>query len=147
MEREVFAVGPEPYDLGPGVRRDERTWSGEREAGGAGTSFWVYIVANRRNGTIYTGHTDNLYARTLQHRDGTFGGFTARYGCKALVWAEEHPTREAAFQRVRAIKEWRRAWKLDLIEAENPTWRDLFDEMFRVGVDAKSWALPDPQTS
>jgi putative endonuclease len=105
--------------------------------------FWVYIVASSRNGTIYVGHTDDLYVRTLQHRDGTFEGFTKRYGCKVLVWAEEHDTRDSAFKRERAIKEWRRAWKLRLIEEANPTWRDLFDEMFQVGVDADQWTPPE----
>ena len=92
-------------------------------------AFWVYILANRRNGTIYTGHTDDLHRRIFQHREETFDGFTRKYGCKTLVWMERHDTREGAFRRERAIKEWRRAWKLRLIEADNPTWRDLFAEL------------------
>lgn len=75
-------------------------------------AFWTYIMASRRNGTTYVGHTDNLYVRTLQHRDGTFDGHTKKYGCKRLVWAEPHATRHDAFTRERRIKEWRRAWKL-----------------------------------
>ena len=92
-------------------------------------AFWVYIVANGRNGTIYTGHTDDLHKRMYQHREEVFDGFTRRYGCKTLVWFERHDTRHAAFRRERAIKEWRRSWKLLLIEQDNPTWRDLFPEI------------------
>ncbi|MNI17911.1 GIY-YIG nuclease superfamily protein [compost metagenome] len=87
--------------------------------------FWVYIVANRRNGAIYTGHTDNLGRRIHEHEQGRLPGFTRDYGCKILVWAEWHETRESAFRRERAIKEWRRSWKLRLIEERNPTWRDM----------------------
>ena len=90
--------------------------------------FWVYIMANRRNGTVYTGHTDNLWQRVQQHRRGQFAGFTHRYGCKTLVWAEWHETRHGAFKRERRIKEWRRSWKLMLIEERNPTWRDMLDD-------------------
>ena len=105
-------------------------------------AFWVYIMANKRNGTTYVGHTDKLYVRTLQHRDDTYGGYTAAYGCKLLVWAEEHPSRESAFTRERRLKEWKRPWKLRLIEENNPTWRYLFDEMFRVGKDPDEWEPP-----
>lgn len=87
--------------------------------------FWVYIVANRRNGAIYTGHTDNLGRRIHEHAQGVWPGFTRDYGCKTLVWAEWYETRESAFRRERAIKEWRRSWKLRLIEERNPTWRDM----------------------
>jgi putative endonuclease len=89
--------------------------------------FWVYIMANRRNGAIYTGHTDNLWKRVHQHRSGTHDGFTKQYGCKTLVWAEWHETRRGAFRRERRIKEWRRSWKLLLIEERNPTWRDMLE--------------------
>ena len=89
--------------------------------------FWVYIMANRRNGAIYTGHTDNLWQRVQQHRNGTFRGFTDTYGCKTLVWAEWHETRNGAFRRERRIKEWRRSWKLLLIEERNPTLADMLD--------------------
>lgn len=87
--------------------------------------FWVYIVASRRNGTIYTGHTDEIAARIHQHKTKSFKGFAARYGCERLVWCEPHEARELAFKRERQIKEWRRAWKLELIEAGNPQWLDL----------------------
>jgi putative endonuclease len=88
--------------------------------------FYVYILASRRNGTIYTGMTDNLIARIWQHRDGIVPGFTKQYGVKTLVWYEQHETRESALLRERQIKRWNRAWKLELIEAGNPMWRDLY---------------------
>lgn len=100
-----------------------QAWAMRRDDAPVG--FWVYIMANRRNGAIYTGHTDDLARRVHQHREGRISGFTQRYGCKTLVWAEHHDSRDAAFRRERAIKEWRRSWKLVLIEARNPTWRDM----------------------
>ena len=93
--------------------------------------FWVYIMANRRNGAIYTAHTDNLLQRVQQHRNGSLGGFTKQYGCKTLVWAEWHETRNGAFRRERRIKEWRRSWKLLMIEERNPTWRDMVEDYLR----------------
>ena len=89
-------------------------------------SFWVYILASKRNGTLYAGHTDDLPKRHFQHQDEQLPGFTSRYGVKLLVWFEEHATREAARNRECQIKEWRRAWKLRLIEETNPDWKDLY---------------------
>jgi putative endonuclease len=91
--------------------------------------FYVYIVASRRNGTLYTGMTDNLLQRIWQHKNNVFPGFTKRYGVKMVVWYEQHDTREAALRRERQIKKWNRSWKLQLIERTNPTWRDLYDEI------------------
>jgi putative endonuclease len=91
--------------------------------------FYTYILANKRNGTIYTGSTDNLGRRVWQHKTGQRPGFTLKYGVHTLVWYEPHETRAGAFHRERCIKEWRRSWKLMLIEARNPTWRDLYDEL------------------
>ena len=85
-------------------------------------SFYVYIVANKRNGAIYTGSADDLAARVWQHKSNSILGFTATYGCDRLVWFEVHDLRETVFRRERQIKEWRRSWKLLLIEQENPTW-------------------------
>jgi putative endonuclease len=89
--------------------------------------FWAYIVANRKNGAIYAGHTDNLPVRIWQHRNKTFKGFASRYGCNQLVWCEAFDTREEAFLRERQIKDWRRSWKVQLIERTNPDWLDLAD--------------------
>ena len=92
-------------------------------------AFYVYIVANRRNGAIYIGMTDDLGHRVHQHKTKVFPGFTARYGCDKLVWYETHDTRESAFLRERRMKEWRRSWKLMLIEEANPTWADLYETL------------------
>jgi putative endonuclease len=88
-------------------------------------SFYVYILASRRNGTLYIGMTDELTRRYFQHRQGILPGFTKKYGVKMLVWFEEHGSRESAFTRERQLKKWNRQWKLDLIERENPQWLDL----------------------
>ncbi len=96
--------------------------------------FYVYIMANRRNGTLYTGHTDDLGRRMEEHKFGTTRGFARKYGCDKLVWFEEYPTRDSAFKRERQIKEWRRRWKLELIEAENPHWLDI--------AELPVWPLP-----
>jgi putative endonuclease len=89
----------------------------------------VYIMASQRNGTIYVGVTSNLPQRVWQHRKGTFEGFTARYGCKLLVWFELHATMDYAIAREKQIKGGSRKRKLALIEADNPLWRDLFEEI------------------
>ena len=87
----------------------------------------VYIVASRKNGTIYTGVTSNLIQRIAQHRDDTTGGFTAKYGVKSLVWLEIHGTMEAAILREKQIKAGSRAAKVRLIMETNPDWLDLYD--------------------
>jgi putative endonuclease len=92
-------------------------------------SFWVYIVASGRNGTLYIGHTDDLARRAWEHRTGAVAGFSFKYGCKMLVWREPHDTREAAFIRERRLKKWNRAWKLRLIEEQNPGWIDLYETL------------------
>ena len=91
----------------------------------------VYIVASGRNGTLYSGVTSNLPQRIWQHREGVVKGFTARYGCKQLVWFERHETMEAAIMREKQIKARSRKAKLALIEGMNPQWRDLFEEIAR----------------
>jgi putative endonuclease len=92
-------------------------------------AFYVYILASRRNGTIYLGMTDDLAKRTWQHKNELIRGFTKQYGVKSLVWYEPHESRETAFTRERQIKKWNRSWKLQLIEKENPRWRDLWDDL------------------
>ena len=92
-------------------------------------SFFVYILASRRNGTLYIGMTDNLVGRVWQHQAGLFPGFTKSYGVETLVWFEVHETREAAIRRERQLKKWNRAWKLELIERGNPAWRDLASDL------------------
>ncbi len=92
-------------------------------------AFYVYILASRRNGTLYIGMTDDLSRRVWQHRTGAVAGFTRRYGVKTLVWYDVFETREAAFGRERQMKEWKRAWKLELIERSNPDWSDLYETL------------------
>ena len=89
----------------------------------------VDIMASGRNGTIYTGVTSDLPKRVWQHREGLIKGFSNKYGCKTLVWFERHDTMESAIQREKQIKAGNRKAKLQLIEADNPTWRDLFDDI------------------
>ena len=88
----------------------------------------TYILASQRNGTIYTGVTSDPMKRIGQHRQGVLGGFTLWYDCKILVWFEMHTTLETAIAREKQIKAWRREWKLALIEADNPQWRDLAED-------------------
>jgi putative endonuclease len=93
-------------------------------------SFYTYIVASGPYGTLYIGHTDDLARRVFEHREKARpASFTAKYGVTKLVWFESFELRENAFRRERQIKEWRRKWKIELIEAENPTWRDLYDDL------------------
>ncbi len=89
----------------------------------------VYIVASARNGTIYTGVTSDLPGRIYQHREGVIPGFTKRHRCKLLVWYEVHEEMESAIIREKRIKDWKRPWKLDLIEKANPRWRDLAEDL------------------
>ena len=90
---------------------------------------FAYIMASKRNGTLYVGSTTDLYGRALAHREGRGSLFTAKYGVKMLVWFEEFELVTNAIQRETNIKRWKREWKLALIEKDNPDWRDLFLEM------------------
>jgi putative endonuclease len=96
-----------------------------------GMAFYVYILASKRNGTLYAGMTDDLVKRTWQHRAGIIDGFAKEHEVKILVWYECHDTRDAALIRERQIKKWNRIWKLELIEKDNPAWRDLWNEITR----------------
>jgi putative endonuclease len=90
-------------------------------------AFTVYMLASKRNGTLYIGMTDNLIQRVWMHKNGVLAGFTKQYGVKTLVWYEQHETREAAITRERQMKKWNRDWKLKTIEATNPRWSDLYE--------------------
>jgi putative endonuclease len=90
----------------------------------------VYIMASGRNGTLYVGVTSNLPQRAYQHRQGLIPGFTLRYCCKSLVWYEVYDDMANAIAREKQIKAGSRRKKLELIEAMNPEWRDLFDDLF-----------------
>lgn len=85
----------------------------------------VYILASKRNGTLYIGVTSDLMGRMYQHREESYKGFSAKYDVKRLVWYEAHQSMEAAILREKQIKKWNRSWKLQLIEKDNPDWDDL----------------------
>jgi putative endonuclease len=87
----------------------------------------VYIMANKRNGTLYTGVTSNLLKRAWEHREGLVSDFTKRYGCKLLVWYERHDVMTSAIEREKQIKAGTRKKKIALVETLNPQWRDLFE--------------------
>ncbi|MEM1365850.1 MAG: GIY-YIG nuclease family protein [Pseudomonadota bacterium] len=91
---------------------------------------YVYIVANKPNGTIYTGVTNDIARRAFEHREGGGSEFTRKYGCELLVWYEEHDDIRDAIQREKSIKRYLRAWKVELIEAMNPHWVDLYPELW-----------------
>ena len=87
----------------------------------------VYIMASKRHGTLYTGVTSNLPKRAFEHREGLVSGFSAKYGCKSLVWYELHETMIEAITREKQIKAGSRSKKLSLIESLNPEWTDLYE--------------------
>jgi putative endonuclease len=87
---------------------------------------YVYIVTNQKNGTLYIGVTSDLERRIYEHREGLTPGFAWKYGCTRLVWYEEHWDIGNAIQREKSLKRWYRQWKVDLVEAMNPGWDDLY---------------------
>ncbi len=89
----------------------------------------VYIIANKRNGTLYVGATSNLVKRVYEHKEGVIEGFTKKYGCKLLVFYESHETMMSAISREKSIKGGPRQKKLILIETMNPHWRDLYEDI------------------
>jgi putative endonuclease len=103
---------------------------------------YVYMMANRKNGTIYTGVTSDLARRVWEHREGVVAGFTKRYGCKRLVWFEAFDEIQQARQRELQIKEWNRAWKVKRIEETNLDWDDLYPTLFDAAL-----AAPGPRPS
>ena len=88
----------------------------------------IYILASKRNGTLYVGVTSNLASRVEAHRSGVADGFTKKYEVKTLVYFELHADMYEAIQREKRIKKWNRAWKIELIERGNPEWKDLSDQ-------------------
>ena len=89
----------------------------------------VYLLASKRNGTLYAGVTSNLVKRVWEHKQHTVDGFTRKYGVTHLVWFEVHETMDSAIRREKAIKNWRRSWKINVIETTNPQWRDLYEDL------------------
>ena len=91
----------------------------------------IYILASERNGTLYIGVTSNLPKRIWEHKNHVVDGFSKKYKTDLLVYFEMHETMEAAITREKQMKKWNRAWKLELIEKDNPEWNDLYDEICR----------------
>ncbi len=92
-------------------------------------SYWVYILASQRNGTLYIGITNDLVRRVYEHRSKFIGSFTKKYNVIQLVYGEEFQNAKEAIYREKCIKKWNREWKLRLIEEQNPHWRDLYEEI------------------
>ncbi|MGB0576785.1 MAG: GIY-YIG nuclease family protein [Alphaproteobacteria bacterium] len=92
-------------------------------------SAYIYILASKKNGTLYTGVTSDLIRRVYQHKDKSIDGFSKQYDVDRLVYFEQHQTMRDAIQREKNIKHWSRQWKLELIEKSNPEWRDLYEEI------------------
>ncbi len=92
-------------------------------------SYYVYILASRRNGTLYVGITNDLVRRVYEHKNNAAGGFTKTHAVKMLVWFGETPDVKEAIQQEKRMKKWPRAWKINLIESQNPQWRDLYPEL------------------
>jgi len=92
-------------------------------------TYYVYILASKRNGTLYIGVTNDLKRRAHEHKEGLVGGFTKKYGVKNLVYYEFTDNPQSAIQREKHLKNWNRKWKLRLIEENNPNWEDLSDRL------------------
>ncbi len=99
-------------------------------------TFFVYITASKARGVLYVGMTSDLPKRAMEHRDRLIEGFTKKYWTGRLVYYEFHETAEAAANRERLLKRWRRDWKIKLVETNNPTWRDVYpDVLLEFGFD------------
>ncbi|MCO6500192.1 MAG: GIY-YIG nuclease family protein [Vicingus serpentipes] len=93
-------------------------------------TFYTYILASKRNGTLYIGLTNELERRIFEHKNNVGSSFTSKYKIHQLVYFEEHATYEQAFTRERQMKKWKRDWKIELIEKENPLWKDLSSDWY-----------------
>jgi len=91
--------------------------------------YYVYILASKRNGTLYIGLTNDLVRRIYEHKNNLIAGFTKKYNVHTLVYYEPHNDIESAIQREKQLKKWKRVWKINLIEKENPDWRDLYEDL------------------
>ncbi|MCL5666860.1 MAG: GIY-YIG nuclease family protein [Patescibacteria group bacterium] len=92
-------------------------------------SYWVYILASKRNGTLYVGVTNNPVRRIWEHRNDFVGGFTKKYQVHILVYLEETNDVMAALEREKQLKKWKRQWKINLIQSKNPSWKDLYNNL------------------
>ncbi len=92
-------------------------------------SYWVYILASKKNGTLYIGVTNDIKRRVFEHKEKIISGFSQKYNVIHLVYAEEYKEISDAIHREKCIKRWKRNWKIRLIEGNNPNWNDLFDNI------------------
>ena len=92
-------------------------------------NYYIYILASRKNGVIYIGVTNNLIRRVYEHKNSLVEGFTKKYNVKTLVYYEVHKDIKQAIIREKRLKEWKRQWKIDLIEQTNPEWKDLYNDL------------------
>ena len=92
-------------------------------------TYYIYIMASKKNGTLYLGMTNDLRRRIHQHKNDMHDGFTRKYGVHNLVWFEATNDNQGAIQREKQMKKWNRQWKINLIERENPEWADLYEEL------------------
>jgi putative endonuclease len=92
-------------------------------------SYYVYIIASRRDGAIYIGVTNNPVRRVYEHRSKAVASFTSKYNITQLVWFEVYDDPASAITREKELKKWKRSWKIQLIEAENPNWKDLYESI------------------
>ncbi len=93
--------------------------------------FHIYILASKRNGTLYIGVTSDLVRRVYSHKNNLVEGFTKKYNIHNLVYYEQRGSAEDAIVREKQLKRWKRSWKLELIEKDNPQWKDLYDELLK----------------
>ena len=103
------------------------------------SNYWVYIMASKRNGTLYVGVTSDLEKRVYQHKHDEVEGFTSKYKVHDLVWSESCEEMREAIYREKQLKKWNRRWKLNLIEETNPDWRDLYYDMTDSLDSQSSW--------
>lgn len=103
--------------------------------------FWVYIMASDYNGTLYIGVTSDITKRIHQHKTGAADGFTKEHGIKKLVYIEKHENAESAISREKRLKAWKREWKMNLIEQENPQWIDITQNLYNQNKE-QSGSLP-----
>jgi len=108
----------------------QRRWRSEGKGTQVEKWYYVYMLASRRNGTLYTGLTSDLAGRVWQHKNDVYEGFTNRYGVHILVWYEAYDDVHTAIAREKQLKKWNRAWKIRLIEKENSGWNDLYEKLF-----------------
>jgi putative endonuclease len=119
-------MGSGPGPIGPPRNDCYRVRMAVVELGGRAVPYCVYLLASRKHGTLYLEVTNDLVRRVAEHKIKSAPGFTAKYGVERLVWFEAHDDPTAAIAREKALKKWRRDWKIRLIEEQNPEWFDLF---------------------